>query len=70
MPKDPLKLYKMKYQAEIFAKKYEKVSTKMDKGNKGDTKLAPKKKVNFSRDWQEDFDQEAIRIMNEVWGTT
>ncbi len=70
MPKDPVKLYNMKYQAEIFAKKYEKVSTKMDKWNKGDNKLSPKKTLWFDRKHQSDFDKEAENIINSIWSTT
>jgi len=70
LPKDPMKLYNMKYQAEIFAKKYEKSSTKMDKGNKWDNKPVTTKKLNFDRSWEADFTANAEAILNWIWGTT
>jgi len=64
MPSDPMKLYNMKYQAEIYAKKFEKSGTEIDKGNKWNFEPA-KKKPTF-KDWDEDFEAEAKRILDSV----
>ena len=68
MPKDPIKLYNLKYQAEIYAKQYQKSWTEIDKGNKWNYEPT-KKKLNFDYD-NSDFDAEAKAIMDSVWGTT
>lgn len=65
-PKDPLKVYQMKYASEIYAKKYQKSWTEPDKGNKWG--YAPtKKNISWGSD---DFDSEADAILKWVWGTT
>ena len=62
MPKDPLKLYQLKYQAEIYAKQYEKSGTEIDKGNKGN--FEPKKKNLTFDSGNKDFDSEAKAIID------
>ncbi|NDK08269.1 hypothetical protein EOM39_03390 [Candidatus Gracilibacteria bacterium] len=42
-PQDPEKLYKLKYQAELYAKHNKTKTTDLDTGNKGDFKLDEKK---------------------------
>ena len=68
LPKDPLKLYEMKYRAEIYAKQYQKKSTEVDKGNK--ETFAPQKKSITFKDWDENFEAEAKAILEGIGGTT
>jgi len=68
LPNDPLELYNYKYQAEIYAKKYEKSWTEIDKGNKWTFKPVDKKPT-FEQ-WDKDFMDEAQRIMDSVGKTT
>lgn len=64
LPNDPLELYNFKYQAEIYAKKYVKPWTEIDKGNKWTFKPVDKKPTFASGD--KDFMDEATRIMDSI----
>lgn len=63
MPSDPVKLYKMKYQNEIIAQKYNEKSIQMDKWNK--ESFTPLKKEFKSFDDPE-FEKEALNIINWI----
>lgn len=63
MPEDPIKLYNLKYQAEIFASKYKKEAPEVDKWNK-DTFTPSKKKIEWFDD--PEFEKEALAIINSI----
>lgn len=67
LPNDPIELYNFKYQAEIYAKKYEKTWTEIDKGNKWTFKPVDKKPTFAQGD--KDFMDEATRIMDSIGWT-
>lgn len=67
-PKDPIKLYNLKYEAEIYAKKYEKAGVEIDKWNK-ETFTPSDKKPSFAN-WDKDFEDEAKRIIGSIGQTT
>lgn len=68
LPNDPIELYNFKYQAEIYAKKYEKKAPAVDKSNKGT--FTPKKKIPTLKPGDKDFMDEANRIMDSIGKTT
>ena len=61
MPPDPIKLYNLKYQNEILAKKYKEKAPEVDKGNK-ESFTPVKKKLSWFED--PDFETEALAILN------
>jgi len=66
MPEDPFKLYNLKYQNEILAKKYkakDESKSEVDKWNK-ETFAPIKKKISWFND--PDFDKEAMAIINSI----
>ena len=63
MPEDPIKLYNLKYQAEIYASKYKKEAPEVDKWNK-DTFTPTKKKLIWFDD--PEFEKEALAIINSI----
>jgi len=68
LPNDPIELYNFKYQAEIYAKKYEKSGVEIDKGNKEN--FTPSDKKPSFADWDKDFMDEANRIIESLGQTT
>ena len=68
LPKDPIELYNFKYQAEIYAKKYEKAGTEVDKGNKGN--FEPTKRNPTFANGDEDFEASAKEILDSIGQTT
>lgn len=68
LPNDPIELYNFKYQAEIYAKKYEKTGVDIDKWNKEN--FTPSDKKPTFADWDQDFEDEAKRIIESLGQTT